>query len=203
MPSSLQPENRTCPSPVRRRLLGAGLAAATLPTWAAGDERVEQLLRDGSVVMAFRHALAPGTFDPPGFRLNDCSTQRNLSEQGREQARRIGAWFQSRGLQPASVRSSPWCRCIDTAQLAFGKATAWAALGSPRGVTESTGADHLRQLRKALQQLSVRRGQFEVWVTHMFVLSDLAFADSRSGEGLILQADADGHVRVLARLAVV
>ncbi len=56
----------------------------------------------------FRHALAPGTFDPPGFRLGDCGTQRNLNDEGRPQARRIGEWFQARQLRPEKVLSSPW-----------------------------------------------------------------------------------------------
>ena len=60
--------------------------------------------------------------DPPGFRLGECATQRQLSETGREQAQRIGTWFSARGLAPAEVRSSAWCRCLDTATLAFGRA---------------------------------------------------------------------------------
>ncbi|MFN9472110.1 histidine phosphatase family protein, partial [Acidovorax sp.] len=123
MPSSPQPEAVVG----RRALLGAGLAWTTLHAWAAQDTEAEALLRKGGVVAAFRHALAPGTFDPPGFRLGDCSTQRNLSEEGREQARRTGAWFKERQLQPAKVLSSPWCRCIDSATLAFAAPQVWPA----------------------------------------------------------------------------
>lgn len=183
----------------RRALLGAGLLAA-VPRWATAAE-VEPLLREGGVVIAFRHALAPGTFDPPEFRLGDCRTQRNLSDGGRAQARRIGEWFEARRLTPARVRSSPWCRCVDTAQLAFGRAEPWAALGSPRGATETTNAESLRALRGALAEAGRQRGRFEAWVTHMFVLSDLAATGSGSGEGLVLRAGRDGAVQVLARLA--
>jgi Histidine phosphatase superfamily (branch 1) len=183
----------------RRALLGVGLLAG-LPRLASAAE-VEPLLRQGGVIIAFRHALAPGTFDPPEFRLGECRTQRNLSDGGRAQARRIGEWFTARGLKPARVRSSPWCRCIDTAQLAFGNAEAWPALGSPRGATEATNAESLGALRTALAQAGRQRGRFEVWVTHMFVLSDLAATGSSSGEGLVLRAGADGAVQVLARLA--
>src|SRR5687768_13463128 len=95
----------------RRRVLLAAAASALVPAGAAEPD-AEALLRAGGVVVALRHALAPGTFDPPGFRLGDCSTQRNLDDEGRAQARRIGQWFASRSLQPARVRSSPWCRCI-------------------------------------------------------------------------------------------
>lgn len=187
----------------RRDVLAAGLMLPLVPLpGRAGDADAETVIRAGGVVVAFRHALAPGTFDPPGFTLGDCSSQRNLSDEGRAQARRIGAWFQSRALQPAAVRSSPWCRCLDTATLAFGRAEPWAPLGSPRGNPEASRGPHLQQLRQALVDASGRRGRgrFEVWVTHMFVLSDLTGGGSSSGAGLVLRAGADGNVEVLARL---
>ncbi len=151
-----------------------------------------------------RHALAPGTFDPPQFKLGDCSTQRLLSDEGREQARRMGAWFRERQLNPTRVRSSPWCRCIDTGKLAFGSAEPWSALGSPRGASESTNAQSLAELRQALKAASALKGRFEVWVTHMFVLSDLVQQNTASGEALLLRAKGDGarQVEVLARLQV-
>jgi hypothetical protein len=185
----------------RRGLLAAGLAWPLLPARAADDE-VARLLKAGGVLIAFRHALAPGTFDPPGFTPGVCSTQRNLNDEGRAQARRIGEWFAARSLKPARVRSSPWCRCLDTATLAFGAAEPWAALGSPRGASESTNAESLRSLRRALASASAPGRPFEVWVTHMFVLSDLAGVNSASGEGLVLQAQGDGTPKVLARLTV-
>ncbi len=186
----------------RRRVVGAVLAWPAAQAWAA-DGDPAALLRDGGVVVAFRHALAPGTFDPPQFKLGDCSTQRNLNDEGRAQARRIGEWFKTRSLQPARVRSSPWCRCVDTASLAFGAAEAWPALGSPRGATETTNAASLRELRQAVATASAQRGRFEVWVTHMFVLADLVGTNTSSGEGLVLRAHAAGTLKVLARLPIV
>lgn len=165
MPSCRQPE----PALTRRALLAAGLGLAPLQGWATQNADAEALLRKGGVVVVFRHALAPGTFDPPGMRLGDCSTQRNLSDAGRAQARRIGEWFKERQLQPAAVRSSPWCRCMDSATLAFGTTEVWAALGSPHGAPETTGTRHLHELRKALVNASARSGRFEAWFTHMFV----------------------------------
>ena len=185
----------------RRAFVAAGLA---WPLWPAGaaDDEVARLLREGGVLIAFRHALAPGTFDPPGFKPGVCSTQRNLSDEGRAQARRIGEWFKARELKPARVRSSPWCRCLDTATLAFGAAEPWAALGSPRGATEATNAASLAELRRGLAAASVPGRPFEAWMTHMFVLSDLAGTNSSPGEGLVLRAEATGGVKVLARLKV-
>ncbi|WP_298833140.1 histidine phosphatase family protein [uncultured Piscinibacter sp.] len=185
----------------RRTVVLAGLAAPAWPgSAAAGD--AEALLRQGGVVIAFRHALAPGTFDPPGFRIGDCATQRNLSEEGRAQARRIGEWFATRSLKPARVRSSPWCRCIDTATLAFGPPEVESSLGSPRGYPEATNAESIHRLRRAVAAASARRDRFEAWVTHMFVLSALVGEGSGSGEGLVLRADATGAPKVLARLTV-
>ena len=183
----------------RRHLWVAGLAWPALPAAAAHDD-VAALLRHGGVVIAFRHALAPGTFDPPGFRPGVCSTQRNLSEEGRAQARRIGEWFKTAGPQPARVRSSPWCRCLDTATLAFGQAEPWAALGSPHGATETTNAESLDALRQAVA--AAPRERFEAWVTHQFVLSKLVGGGSSSGEGLVLRADAAGAPQVLARMLI-
>lgn len=192
----------------RRRWLQVA-AGASCVNWATAfaapdaQTQAEGLLRAGGVVIAFRHALAPGTFDPPQFKLGDCSTQRNLSDEGRAQAGRIGEWFARRGLKPAQVRASPWCRCTDTAALAFGSGpgAAWPALGSPRGATEATNALSLRELRAALRRAAGRPG-FEVWVTHMFVISDLTGQPSQSGEGLVLKPQRGGGIEVLARLLV-
>lgn len=193
------------PSPRRRALLRTGLALplAALPALAhpQATDAAALALRAGGCVIALRHALAPGTFDPPGFTLGQCSTQRNLNDEGRAQARRIGLWFERQGLKPAKVLSSPWCRCTETAQLAFGGAETWPALGSPRGYTEQTNAEHLGLLRGALAEAARQPGRFEVWVTHMFVLAALVQENAASGEGLVLRADGRGGVQVLARVA--
>jgi hypothetical protein len=203
----------------RRRIVLAAPALAWLPPVLGAQPvpdtaRAIELLRRGGVVAAFRHTLAPGTFDPPGFRLGDCSTQRNLSDEGREQARRIGAWFRQHRLVPTAVRSSPWCRCLDTARLAFApqlgeaRIESWVPLSSPvpdprsGSAGEATQEARLDALRQALARASAAPQRFEVWVTHQFVLRDLAGESIDSGAGLILRHDgaAPGRVRVEARL---
>ena len=82
----------------------------------AADEALWRAVRAGRAVAIMRHALAPGTGDPAGFRLDDCSTQRNLSAAGRQQAREIGARFRAHGIERARVFSSQWCRCRETAE---------------------------------------------------------------------------------------
>lgn len=190
----------------RRQCLIA--TSTSLLPWAAtawaqnsqADDAARTLIADGGVVVAFRHALAPGTYDPPGFRLGECSTQRNLDDEGRAQARRIGAWFRTRSLVPATVRSSPWCRCVDTAQLAFGAAAAWPALGSPHAGIEEVPRTALDELRRAIAAAAERRGRFEAWVTHQFVLSALTGESTSSGEALLLTVDAQGKPKVAGRL---
>jgi len=189
----------------RRELLTTAvlgsLELATVPLAVAAanaGDAVAAALRAGGVVLVMRHALAPGTFDPPEFKLGDCSTQRNLNDAGRAQARRTGEWFKARKLLPARVRSSPWCRCVDTATLAFGAADAWPALGSPRASADAENAAHRAELRRSLAAMPP--GRFEVWVTHQFVISDLVSSNADSGEGLVLRAASNGAPEVVARL---
>ena len=186
----------------RRWAIGA-LSACGPWGWssiARANPQAEALIRQGGVVVVFRHADAPGTFDPPGFSLNDCSTQRNLGTQGREQARQIGQWFAQRGLKPQAVRSSPWCRCQDTARLAFGAAEVWPALGSTVGVSPEDTTARTAQWRQALQAASRRRPGFEVWVTHQFVMSAMTGRSAASGEGWVIGPGPDGAAQILATL---
>ena len=188
----------------RRRELLVSSAALVLPVRAAPGDAVEQALRIGLAaggVLMFRHALAPGTFDPPGFKLGDCATQRNLNDEGRRQARQIGAWFAARQWRPTRVRSSPWCRCLETARLAFGdRVETWAALGSPRAGSDDANAQALAQLRAELATVVNRRAGFEVWVTHMFVFSALLGEGAGSGDAVLMGLSEDGAPRVNVRL---
>ena len=87
---------------------------------AGADDAADawKALRAGGHVALMRHADAPGGVgDPPGFRVDDCATQRNLSEKGREDAEKIGSRLKGEGIAFDKILSSPWCRCIDTARL--------------------------------------------------------------------------------------
>lgn len=107
----------------------SGVAAQDVPRKTLSE--VAGALRGRGYVFMMRHAQTePGVGDPAHFRLDDCSTQRNLSEAGRQQARRIGKLFQDAGVRFDRVRSSQWCRCRETAQLAFGADEAWPVLNS-------------------------------------------------------------------------
>lgn len=196
----------------RRWLCGLASAAWLGPVAVAGAARTQvdanaaaALLRrgGGGLVVAMRHALAPGTFDPPGFQPGACNTQRNLGDEGREQARRVGAWYRERRLVPTAVRSSEWCRCLDTAHLAFGAAQPWPALNSI--VRErATAAAQTQALRARLMRLAEGEAPgFEVWVTHQANISALAGSFTGSGEALLLRHEAGrAEPAVLASLSV-
>lgn len=192
---------------VRPGVARAKSAAPHAPATAearARDQARDQALRAGLAaggVLMFRHTLAPGTFDPPGFKLGDCATQRNLNDEGRNQARHIGAWFAERKLRPTRVRSSPWCRCVETARLAFGeRVEVWPALGSPRAAQADEAAQALAQLRAALAAAVKRGVGFEAWVTHMFVFNALLGEGAGVGDAALLAIDAQGAPRVQLRL---
>lgn len=103
------------------------LAAAV----AHADGQLWEKLRAGGYVVLMRHAqTTPGVGDPEAFHIDDCATQRNLSEEGREQARRIGEALRRRGVRIGAVETSRWCRAVETARLAFGRSTVWPELDS-------------------------------------------------------------------------
>jgi phosphohistidine phosphatase SixA len=104
-------------------LIPAVLFSAVQPSYAASEDAWSSL-KSGNRVVFIRHAVTePGVGDPEGFVIGACSTQRNLSAQGRADAKAIGEAFRSRAIPVSEVLTSRWCRCVDTAMLAFGKAT--------------------------------------------------------------------------------
>src|SRR3989475_2381673 len=110
-----------------RGLTAVVLCVVSVSTATATESIWDALRTPGSVVV-LRHSYAPGAFDPPSARLDDCSTQRNLDASGRAQAGRIGERFRQNAIAVGVVLSSPRCRCLDTARLAFGKVQSWEPL---------------------------------------------------------------------------
>ena len=89
------------------------------PIKADLEKKLLNQLEDGGKLIFIRHAYAPGNGDPNNFNLNDCSTQRNLNKEGREQAQQIGKFFKKNNIEIEKVLSSEWCRCKETAKIAF------------------------------------------------------------------------------------
>jgi broad specificity phosphatase PhoE len=158
---------------------------------SAADDVVERL-RDGGVLL-LRHALAPGFGDPPEFRIDDCSTQRNLDQAGREQAKAIGAWLRERGIDSARVYSSQWCRCLDTARLlGLGEVTELPALNSFFQRRQERG-DRLAALRHFLAG-QPRQDAPLVLVTHQVTVTAMTGIFPGSGEGVVATLGAEGQL---------
>jgi phosphohistidine phosphatase SixA len=175
----------------RRRWIQGTVFAALAPSLAFARAAVntEALLRRGGagLVVLMRHATAPGTFDPPGFVLGECSTQRNLDDEGRAQARAIGAWYRARGLVPAAVRSSQWCRCVETASLAFGAAQPWPSLNSVIGESAPRALQTAALRTELARRAAVNALGFEVWVTHQVNISELTGEVTGSGDAVLVR----------------
>lgn len=158
-------------------------------------------LRQGGVLILLRHAVTePGTGDPPGFRADDCKTQRNLSEQGRAQAQRFGTMLASRGVRPVAVFSSAWCRCVDSGTLAFPSAPIihLPALDSLFRDTSRESAQ-TAALREALQRIS--RSGVTMWITHQVNAAALTGEYLEMGEALVLRPEGTAKFSVLGRLS--
>jgi phosphohistidine phosphatase SixA len=154
-------------------------------------------LRGNTGIVLFRHALAPGTGDPAGFKLNECATQRNLSDEGRAQARRIGEAFRAQRINVTRVLTSQWCRTRETAQLAFPNmmrdAPEFNSFFNDR-------ADEPAQTKAALETLRAWRGPgVLVVVTHQVNITALTDIVPDSGEGVIVRYDA-GKLEVVGRI---
>ena len=187
---------------MRWRVVGlAGLVVVLVPLWpgsARAAEPVWDALRSGGKIVILRHASTePGLGDPPGFRLDECATQRNLSEAGRTEARRIGAAFVLRAIPVARVLSSRWCRCVETARLAFGRVEPWASL-------DSFFDDRSRepQQTRAVRALFAEplTGGNLILVTHQVNITALTGIVPAMGEMVVLSPEPGENFRIAGRL---
>lgn len=160
-----------------------------------------QKLRTGrGYAVLMRHALAPGTGDPAGFRLGDCSTQRNLSAEGRRQAIAIGAQWRRERMPVDRVLTSRWCRARDTARLlAVGKVSAYPALDSSFTVSDATASLRAAQVRALIARHRGEPGVL-VLVGHQVNITDITGLVPASGQAVVVKAGADGSVRVVGTL---
>jgi broad specificity phosphatase PhoE len=177
------------------------ILALTVSAAAPASDAVplSELAKPGRVLM-LRHALAPGTGDPPGFRIGDCSTQRNLDAAGRAQAARLGERIREAGLLRVRIYSSQWCRCLETARLlGLGPVEELAALNSIYNRPEAR-AKIIAALRAFLAQLP-SNGPPLVLVTHQFTISEFTGGGTGSGGGTIFALNGTGAPRALGAIA--
>ncbi len=178
-------------------LLTTAVFAAPVSPLAA-DEAGWAALRQPGAVALIRHARAPGVGDPPGFRLGDCATQRNLSEEGRSQSRRLGEAIRQRGITVARVLTSEWCRARDTATLAFGSAEPFPALNS----FFADRTDEPEQSDAARKAIADWRGDGAMaMVTHQVNITALTGVGPREGEIVVVRV-RDGRLAVEGRVFV-
>ncbi|UUX51616.1 histidine phosphatase family protein [Nisaea acidiphila] len=167
---------------------------------AEANESGWSLLEGPRTVAIMRHAIAPGGGDPEGFRLGDCSTQRNLDARGREQARRIGESVRASGVRIDRVLSSQWCRCLETAELlGLGTVEELPALNS-FFEDRSSGPGQTAATRAFLRGVPENETLF--LVTHQVNITALTDVIPSSGEVLLLRVGADGVTSVLERILV-
>lgn len=180
-------------------LLAGALSIGTPPALAQSQQAMWTALKSGEAFAMMRHALAPGTGDPPNFKLEDCTTQRNLSAEGRRQAAQIGARFRKAGITSASVYTSAWCRCRETAKLlGLGPAEDLSALLS----------FYKNDLRTAPQTAALRSwlstnwqgGRPLVLVTHQVNIQALTGVDPPSGGIVVVRRASNVALKVMGRL---
>lgn len=173
----------------------AGSFAAADGSDGAGDY---DLTAGGTIIM-LRHSTAPGTGDPRGFDLDDITTQRNLSDQGRAQAKDLGAHLRNAGLGTAPVFSSAWWRCLETAELlGLGEPEVFGGLNSFFG-RPSARDEILQELRSFFESLPTD-GDPVVLVTHQVNITAVTGAVPASGCGVVLRANGTGSPDVIATI---
>lgn len=182
-------------------LAASHVFAASVPT-AAQDDVAWAALKRGNHVLLMRHAqTVPGVGDPPGFKLGDCNTQRNLSAEGRADAANWKAAIAVKGIPIGGVYASQWCRCVDTARLAFGKVDArvdtWPALNSHF----DTPATAELQAAQVVGGLAVRmvKDRNLILVTHQVNIATLTGIAPASGEAVVAKF-VDGKLLVVGRV---
>jgi phosphohistidine phosphatase SixA len=185
---------------VRRIARAAALLALAVTAPAFADETLWSQLRSGGFVVFIRHGLTdPGVGDPPGFKLGDCKTERNLNAAGRAEAKRVGEAFRREKIPVAQVLSSEWCRCRDTAQIAFGSYEVWPALNNLFGRPENVDV----QRRAMLERAGRFRGPGNlVLVTHGSTVVPVAGVSPATAEMVVMKPAGAGKLELIGRIPV-
>ena len=148
-------------------------------------------------VLLLRHTLAPGVGDPENFKLNDCSTQRNLSQMGRDDAKSVGEWLKRRDIKITRVESSRWCRAKETAQLlGIGRVRLNSNLDSLFESADPAKAIQTVRVKKQIVDWRNKSGLL-VLVGHFVNINAVTGVGVGSGEGVLVKADSKGKISVV------
>ena len=191
--------------PSSRSLVGALIAALALTlvagASAAATPELTRSLRAGGLVVVLRHAATDFSKpDQDPVVVSDCATQRNLSAQGRADARAIGQGVRRLGLPVGKVFSSAYCRTLETARLAFGRATVHRAL------LNTIAAEHddvwRAQIRDARRLFGTKpaAGKLTVLVTHGVVVQETTGQTLEEGEAIVFRPLGNSRFRVVGRV---
>ena len=194
----LRPISHCFAARVAAFLMTLFIGVSTASASEAGRQALWQALKTGEAFAIMRHAIAPGTGDPENFKIGDCSTQRNLSDGGRQQARKAGELLRLNGVKKALVYSSQWCRCRETARL--------LAVGAVHDL------ESLNSLYEAYDRRSEQTRQLKLWlsarvsreplllVTHQVNISALTGSGTRSGEIVFVKTGTAGKYNILGSI---
>ena len=154
-------------------------------------------LENGEKLIFIRHAYAPGNGDPAGFNLNDCSTQRNLSKDGRKQAQRIGEFFNKNKIETDKVLSSEWCRCKETAKIAFKNYSTKSFLNSFYSAKFSKNKDkQVKAFNNYVKNLESKKNL--ILVTHYVFISEVLNYGPSSGEIVV----SDKNLNIIGSIEI-
>ena len=188
-------------SGIAAMLAALSLMLVFLPARVIANDALWEKLKAGGQVILMRHAVTTqGVGDPPGFRLDDCATQRNLTDEGRRHAQRTGEAFRARGVAVERLLSSPWCRCLETARLAFGvEAQRYDALSNLFGRSENRS--------KQVDELEALVGKWRgkgnlVLISHGSTIVALTGVSPEPAEMVIATPRTGGKFAVAGRLLV-
>ncbi|MFU0503324.1 histidine phosphatase family protein [Pseudaminobacter sp. NGMCC 1.201702] len=171
-------------------LLALTPAQATEAGWA--------LLREGGHVVLLRHAITPGTGEPANFDIEKCSTQRNLADRGKQQARKMGALFLARAEFTERVLTSRFCNCLETARLAFDERIVEPFAALDRPADEGPGAK--AQNAAVMEEVRSFSGSGNlVMITHLENIVALTGRTAREGEAIIVRAEGE-RLHILGRI---
>ena len=169
----------------------------TTPIKADLNKKLMNQLEDGGKLIFIRHAYAPGNGDPNNFNLNDCSTQRNLNSDGRKQARNIGKFFRENKISIYKVLSSEWCRCKETANIAFEKFSTNSFLNSFYSSKYAKNRD--KQVEALYDYVKkFKSNQNLIFVTHYVLVSEVLNYGPSSGEIVV----SDKNFNILGTIEI-
>lgn len=182
------------------QLMALGMLCIGLLPVRAETGDLRELLQTPGVHAIMRHALAPGFSDPAGFNLEDCNSQRTLSANGRDQAKRVGAKLRELGAEFTEIRTSQWCRCEETAQLLGFQMPVLDPVLNSFFEDRSTATAQTDALRAYLSGL--RENQRVMLVTHQVNITALTGRGVGSGEVFLIRVGEGGQIEVLGNLEI-